>query len=134
MLNRPGKWEQVIDVARRTNLTKRQVASAVSKLPSPPFDNVREPGYGQFYIRFNGTLEEALVYKRGFYKACYQIDDDMIDMVVAVLTTVGWMTVADIACEIPMSKITISRVLKVIDDMVDSESRGPTTYYKRKVL
>ena len=58
----------------------------------------------------------------------------MIDMVVAVLTTVGWMTVADIACEIPMSKITISRVLKVIDDMVDSESRGPTTYYKRKVL
>ena len=55
-------------------------------------------------------------------------------MVVAVLTTVGWMTVADIACEIPMSKITISRVLKVIDDMVDSEARGPTTYYKRKVL
>ena len=106
----------------------------MSKLPDPPFDNVREPGYGQFYIRFNGTEEEALAYKRGFYKACYQIDDDMIDTVVAVLTTVGWMTVADIASEVPMSKITISRVLKVIDDMVDSEARGPTTYYKRKVL
>lgn len=132
LLARPGMWEQVIDVAHRTNLTKRQVASAVSRLPSPPFDSTKESGYGQFYIRFDGTEEEAEEYRRGFYKSYYAITDDMEDMVVDMLSTAGWMTVTDISDELPMTRTEIIRVLKTVGDRVVSESRGSTTYYKRR--
>ena len=132
LLAHPGEWVLVIDVAHRTNLTKRQVASAVSRLPSPPFDSSREPGYSQFYIRFDGTEEDAAEYMKGFYKSRYGITDDMEDMVTDVLSTAGWMTVTDIASEVPLSRTEVMRVLRISGDRVVSEARGSTTYYKRK--
>jgi hypothetical protein len=56
----------------------------------------------------------------------------MEDMVVEMLSTAGWMTVTDISDELPMTRTEIIRVLKTAGDRVVSESRGSTTYYKRR--
>lgn len=93
---------------------------------------MRDAGYGQFYIRFDGTEEDAAEYMRAFYKARYAISDAMEQQLVDLLSTAGWMTVTDLASESGMTKTDVIRVMKAAGDKVLSESRGSTTYYMRR--
>lgn len=134
LLERPGEWVFVRDIAYKVDLSRKQVYTFLAKLPYPPVERKKSDEDGTLSaIRLRGDEEFCERLRRALIRDKYKITDELIQQIHDALPVAGWMSVTDLCIEAGCTKMQVSKALLFMDDV--EQTVGPNDYklYRRRV-
>lgn len=125
----PNRWIDVMEVARLTDLTSKQVATAVKCFPE---GNIRKEWHdGLLQIRLDGTQEELDRNLMEFRAQALDITEEMRSKVRKTLTCDSWTTVTRICESTGMNRADVFHTLQVMGE-VNMKYTGKSYLCRRK--
>ena len=126
----PNGYLSVSDIAFKTNMTSKQIFSIIGILNLPFVHKEYDPDIKTPRFRIEATLEERETALRDATIDYYEISEDMMDIVYRNLSSVGWLSISDLAEDTGMNTQDVSKTLSVLTGVVTKE-RGSSVYYRR---
>lgn len=128
LLDSPGEWIPLFQISEVTGLTVKQVVSVLIGLDPTYLE--RDEANSFHSVRLNGTPDDLARLRKEVVMDYYDISDEMMEILHAHLSPVGWVSVTDISNDTGWRINMISAALSVMDDVVKMTS-GHTSLYSK---
>ena len=128
LLDSPGEWLYSDDIAFKLDLTRKQLYTILSKLPSPPVEKNRSDCMYGVQVRIVGSEPYLAKVRERLLKEQFRIDDELLDRIYDALSSAGWMTIGDLSADTGMSVHQLSKAVSMMDNIECCNMHGVPMY------